>query len=204
MAAFPRRGALPRAADFAGYADHPRYGRRPRFTGLDVADTPDGRVYCHWHSPRDVRVPGTAVAADPSRQGKATLPVTHYFDAKRVCRRCSQPFLFFAEEQKHWYEELRFPLEADCLDCAACRSDEHRLQAARRRYEALRTQATRTQAETLDLVDCGVTLVEAALFSRKLLARLRGLLKPSLLDESGPGHPRANDLRARLAALGRE
>ena len=42
--------------------------------------------------------------------------MTHYFDAKRVCRKCERPFLFFAEEQKYWYEDLRFPLEADCLD----------------------------------------------------------------------------------------
>jgi hypothetical protein len=29
--------------------------------------------------------------------------------------------LLFAEEQKYWYEELKFPLEANCLDCVPCR-----------------------------------------------------------------------------------
>jgi hypothetical protein len=52
----------------------------------------------------------TAVAADVSRQIFTTMPVTHYFDVKRVCRGCQRPFLFFADEQKHWYEELGFSI----------------------------------------------------------------------------------------------
>jgi hypothetical protein len=185
-------------AEYAGFVEHPRYGKRPRFTGLDVADSPDGRVYCHWHSPPGVRVPNTAVVADVSRQGKATLHVTHYFDAKRVCRKCGRPFLFFAEEQKHWYEDLMFPLEADCLDCAPCRKDEQRLRVVRQKYDALLEKTARTQADTLELVECGLFLVESALFSAKLLAKLRGLLKPLLLDAEGPYYTRAQALMSTI------
>ena len=186
------------AAEYAGFVEHPRYGKGPRFTGLDVADSADGRVYCHWHSPPGVRVPNTAVAADVSRQGKATLHVTHYFDARRVCRKCGRPFLFFAEEQKHWYEELMFPLEADCLDCPPCRKDEQRLRAVRQKYDALLAKRLRTQAETLELVECGLSLVESVLFSAKLLPRLRGLLKPLLLAAEEPYYTRA---RALMSAI---
>ena len=70
--------------------EHPRFGKGPRRTGLDVAGTPDGKVFLHWHSGPGVRVPNTAVAADLSRQKPATVPVTHYFDAKRVCRKCGR------------------------------------------------------------------------------------------------------------------
>jgi hypothetical protein len=188
-------------AEYAGFVEHPRYGKGPRFTGLDVADSPDGRVYCHWHSPPGVRVPNTAVVADVSRQGKATLHVTHYFDAKRICRKCGRPFLFFAEEQKHWYEELMFPLEADCLDCAPCRKDEQRLRAIRQKYDALLEKTARTQADTLELVESGLFLVESVVFSAKLLPKLRGLLKPLLFDAEGPYYARAQALMSTINGL---
>jgi hypothetical protein len=186
------------ATDYAGFVEHPRYGTGPRVTGLDVADSPDGRVYCHWHSPPGVRVPSTAVAADVSRQAEATLHVTHYFDAKRVCRKCERPFLFFAEEQKHWYEDLMFPLEADCLDCPPCRKDEQRLRATRQKYDALLTKTARTPTDTLELVECGLLLIESVVFSVKLVPKLRGLLKPLMLDVEGPYYPRAQALMAAI------
>jgi hypothetical protein len=188
-------------AEYSEFVEHPRYGKGPRLTGLDVVDSPDGTVYCHWHSPAGVRVPNTAVVADVARQGPATLPVTHYFDARRVCRKCGRPFLFFAEEQKHWYEDLRFPLEADCLDCAPCRKDEQRLRAIRRTYDALLEETARTEADTLELVECGLLLVESVVFSAKLLPKLRGLLKPLLLDAEGPSYARAQALMSRINAV---
>ena len=66
-----------------------------------------------------------------SRQSPAMVPVTHYYDVTRTCRDCDRPFIFFAQEQKHWYEQLGLPLEADCarrdgerrqgVEGAACR-----------------------------------------------------------------------------------
>ena len=189
------------AAEYSGFVEHPRYGKEPRFTGLDVTDSPDGKVYCHWHSPAGVRVPNTAVVADVARQGTVTLHVTHYFDAKRVCRKCGRPFLFFAEEQKHWYEDLKFPLEADCLDCAPCRKDEQRVRVMRQKYDALLEDTARTDADTLELVECGLFLVESVVFSAKLLPKLRGLLKPLLVDAAGPYYTRVQALMSRINGL---
>jgi hypothetical protein len=186
------------AAEHSRFVAHPRYGKGPRFTGLDVADSSDGRVYCHWHSPPAVRIPNTAVVADVARQGRATLHVTHYFDARRVCRTCGQPFLFFAEEQKHWYEDLRFPLEADCRDCPPCRKDKQRVRSMRQKYDALLEKTARTHAETLELMETGLFLVEAAVFSAKLLPKLRGVLKPLLLDTEGPYYTRAQALMSKI------
>jgi hypothetical protein len=190
-----------RAREYADFVEHPRYGKGPRRTGLDVVDSRDGSVYCHWHSPLGVRVPNTAVAADVNRQARATLHVTHYFDARRVCRECRRPFLFFAEEQKHWYEELGFPLEADYLECPPCRKDEHRLRALRGRYEALLGNAQRTQEGTLELVECALALVESAVFTAELLPKLRGLLKPLTRDRMAPHAARARALEAAIDRL---
>jgi hypothetical protein len=56
----------------------------------------------------------------------------------------------------------------------------------------------RTQAETLELVECGLSLVESVLFSAKLLPRLRGLLKPLLLDAEEPYCTRAKALMSAI------
>jgi len=118
---------------FAEFVDHPRYGRRPRITGLNPHPN-DTRVTLHWNAKthqevvsqyeavigkwphgnlglrtdRTKRIPNTAVLADLTKQSKATFPVTHYFDLERICLKCSRPFIFFAAEQKHWYETLTY------------------------------------------------------------------------------------------------
>lgn len=192
-----RRGSSP-PAEYADYIAHPRFGRKPRVTGLDVTDTRDGKVCCHWHSPPGVRVPNTALVADVTRQRPATVAVTHYFDTKRVCRKCKRPFLFFAEEQKYWYEALAFPLEADCLECPPCRKGEQKLRVVREKYDALLLLTARKKADTLELVTCALDLVESSVFSVKLLPKLRGLLKPLLVDAEGPSYTRARTVLDRL------
>ena len=188
------------ASEFASNVAHPRFGKGPRRTGLDVEGTADGKVFLHWHSGPGVRVPGTAIAADVSRQRPATIPVTHYYDAKRTCRKCGRPFLFFAEEQKHWYEALAFPLEADCLECPPCRKGEQKLRALHRRYDALLARPDRGAADTLELVRCAVQLVESSVFTPKALPRLRALLKPLLAHRQAPSHAEAAAL---LSAIDR-
>lgn len=196
-----RKRVPPVPAEYAHYVAHPRFGRKPRITGLDVSNTVDGKVYCHWHSPAGVRVPNTAVVADVTRQRPATVAVTHYFDAKRTCRKCERPFLFFAEEQKYWYEVLAFPLEADCLECPPCRTNEQKLRVAREKYDALLLKTTRTQSDTLALVTCALDLIDSSLFSIKLLPKLRGLLKPLLIDADGPRSARAQAVLERLRRI---
>lgn len=80
---------------YADYVEHPRYGRKPRITGLNPIDGRPG-AWLRW-GPTDYNIPNTAIAADRSKQvGHAS--VTHYFDTKRRCRDCGRMFLFFAEE----------------------------------------------------------------------------------------------------------
>ena len=184
--------------DYSSFVEHPRFGRKPRLTGLHPLETPDGSVVFHWHSGPKVRVMNTAVAADLTKQRPATIPVTHYFDAKRICRRCERPFLFFAEEQKYWYEELRFPLEADCLECVLCRKSEQQLDTARRKYERLLARSDRAEDDTLSMVECAVLLIESSVFSKKLIPKLRGFLKPALSAPDAPGSTRAKALLSRI------
>jgi len=186
---------------FEHFVVHPRFGRGPRISGLNVEPTGAPDVFLHWHSPADVRVPNTAIKARVGLQKPSTLPVTHYFDSRRVCRSCKRPFLFFAEEQQHWYEELKFPLEADCVKCVDCRKEEHLLRAARDRYEALLSNPDRSVEETLLLAESCLQLVEASVFTEKALPRIRALLKPLAAGHQGSGREAAAQLLERARTV---
>jgi hypothetical protein len=182
--------------EFRDYVPHPRYGQGPRITGLNPeSDYATGKIFLHWHSPAGVRIPNTAIAADVSRQKRAMIPVTHYFDAKRRCADCRKPFIFFAAEQKFWYEDLGFPLESDCVRCVPCRKKQQGVEWKRERYEELFHVQNRTPEQDLELVECSLTLVEAGLFGRRQLERIRSILKKDASD------PRLQGLRKRLDAL---
>lgn len=187
--------------DYREFVRHPRYGRRPRITGLNPEADNGGRVLLHWHSPRESRIPNTAIPADLSRQSPATVPVSHYYDVKRQCRDCGRPFIFFAEEQKYWYEDLGFALEADCIRCVDCRKKQHGLEQRRERYEALFPITDRTTEQDLDMVDCSLSLIEAAVFHKRQLERLRTILKRLALSPDENTRTRSNEFWARLRAL---
>jgi hypothetical protein len=124
-----------------------------------------------------VRIPNTAIPADLSRQMPATVPVTHYFDAKRQCVDCGKPFIFFAAEQKYWYEELGFPLESDCVRCVVCRKKQQGLELKRDRYEELFHVEARTVEQNLEMAECALSLAEVGVFGKRQLERVRATLK---------------------------
>jgi len=164
-----------RSDDFVA---HPRYGDEPRLTGLNPKENwLTGEVNLHWRSSSEARIPNTAIAADTSRQNRPTIAVTHYFDSRRSCVDCRQSFLFFAAEQKYWYEVLGFPLESDCVRCVPCRKQQRALQAQRQRYETLFAFEARTPDQDIELVESALALVGAGVFGRRLLERLRSILK---------------------------
>ena len=162
---------------FRAYVEHPRYGKLPRFTGLNHDPNRYGN-FIHWHSNRDCRIPDTAILADITRQHPATVHVTHYYDVKRVCRDCKRQFLFFAEEQKYWYEELGFRLEADCVRCCDCRKiiqdETEESKAIQARYTELCHLDRRSPAEDLEWLElyCALPGMKAKQAAIDVLNRL--------------------------------
>ncbi len=166
----------PNDDEFADYVEHPRFGRLPRYTGLNPQTDYRG-THIHWHSPIDCRIPNTAIVANTSRQKAPTVAVTHYYDVMRRCRDCKRMFLFFAEEQRYWYEELGFGLDSDCVRCVDCRKVEQDTAGLRVKYELLFHRENRSHEETLELIDCGLTLIERSIFGHQSLDRIRCWLK---------------------------
>lgn len=169
---------MPRKKTSDAFVAHPRYGDEPHLTGLNPEENwLTGEVYLHWHSGGKARIPNTAIAANTARQNRPTIAVTHYFDSRRSCVDCGQSFLFFAAEQKYWYEVLGFPLEANCVRCVPCRKQQRTLQAQRQRYEELVVLEDRTADQDIALIESALALVGASVFGRRLLERLRSILK---------------------------
>ena len=207
--------------DYSQYADHPRYGRSPNYTGLDPDPNAAG-VHIHpntrivsaavlaylkkrlhgWPPTPDLGpevVPGTAIAADVSRQVQATVPVTHYYDLDTICRDCGRHFIFFAEEQKFWYEELQLPLEADAVRCCDCRRQIRAITDQKRRYEQLCHAEPRTTEQNLEMADCCLALIEQAIFSPRQTQHVRQLLNRIPEEQRSTGDYQG--LRARLAIV---
>jgi hypothetical protein len=222
---------LPRPEDYADYVEHPRFGKAPRYTGLDPnPDSP--MVHLHYNtgyfteaqlcsSKRSYAdfanthgwtyqfrdsipnlIPGTAVEADLARQTRATVSVTHYYDLDSFCSDCQQRFIFFAEEQKYWYEDLGIPLEAQADRCSPCRKRRQNIARIRRRYEELLPLDSKSVEETLEMADCCLTLVEAEVFSIRQCERVRMLLKR--VPEDRRSEETFRDLTARLHAVERK
>ena len=186
---------------YSQFIKHPRYGQRPRITGLNPETDYGGDVFLHWHSPKECRIPNTAIRADLSRQTPATVPVTHYFDVKRQCRDCGNPYIFFAKEQQHWYEVLGFGLDSDCVRCVPCRQKQRGTAQLREKYEELFNIPDRTVDQNLEMAECYLELVEASVFNKRQIQHVRTLLN-SVSTEPGQGTPkRLNELQERILAF---
>ncbi|MFK7819437.1 MAG: zinc-ribbon domain containing protein [Planctomycetaceae bacterium] len=124
------------------------------------------------------RIENTAIVADPSKyKGEPIFAeFTHYFDIQRQCIGCRKLFLFYAEEQKYWYEVLQFALEATAKHCVVCRKRSQQAAWSAKRYKTLSHVKPRSFAEDLEMAECALKLVERRLGATKLLNRARMLL----------------------------
>ena len=172
-------------ASYDDYVEHPRFGRRPRRTGLRVdfdsvrlplrsgpltrgPHSPD-----EWEGQRSYSIAETAVEAKPEQQAHATFHTTHYLDLDKRCSDCHRRFIFFAVEQQYWYETLKLPLYADCVRCVPCRKKKRGSWRQLARYRELTQRPNRNDDELLELIDLYLALVSSGEFSRKRLDRVR-------------------------------
>lgn len=187
---------------YRDFVEHPRFGKHPKVTGLNPSPM-DADVQLHWnattheeiveqyesiigkkwphgnfsdYASRSKRIPNTAILADTAKQTRATVPVTHYFDLERRCRDCNRQFIFFAEEQRYWYEELGFGLESDCVRCIDCRKKQQGVARLCDTYESLLHLQPRTEEQTIELASTCLNLIDQGVFSAKKREFVRMLL----------------------------
>jgi hypothetical protein len=121
----------------------------------------------------------TAVRADVSKQNCSVCPRYWYIDATFRCARCDDTFVFAAQEQHFWYEELGFWLDSQAKHCGKCRHDLRELKALRQEYDQEVTAVLSQNAdldrkqrllEVLDSLDrSGVKLPKGICENRRIL-----------------------------------
>ena len=106
-------------------------------------------------------VPGSAVlarAGHPETGGYFDRAV--YADVVRQCAACARPFMFYANEQRYWFETLLMPADVECKHCVPCRRQARRVKAAHARYQAA-VHAPRLDAKDMKtFVDDALLLFE--------------------------------------------
>ncbi len=148
--------------DTEALVTHPRFGSEPRASGYRDAVA---AAYKDWGGEYFCKVvfPESAIRADPAKQNHSFRPRRYYVDMKKTCRDCHRSFLFFAEEQRYWYEELGFPLAADCVRCPECRKANRIVRVRFSRYSQNVTKDVLDDDSLATLVDDAVFLWERSI-----------------------------------------
>ncbi|MEM7060052.1 MAG: zinc-ribbon domain containing protein [Pseudomonadota bacterium] len=172
------------------YVRHPRYGCTPllsndpdaqtaarkhfrgNFTGTVPGEVWAGRTYFYPDSAIRVRIP----------ESDSTFWSTMLcMDRGERCRTCGRWYLFWALEQKHWHEVLKFGAWAGCLDCCDCRRERHQKERLVQEYEDLLARDGKTNADWARFSLIGDRLFEigyikhhATLAKTRMPKRLRG------------------------------
>lgn len=141
-----------RRSRVTGLVPHPRYGAVSVPSGEGLSEE---TVRASYWGYRDAELfPESAIVADWKHQNFTTFPRAVYVDLLEHCRDCRRPFLFFAREQKHWYEDLGFYVDARCVRCPTCRKTEGTLRRRFARYaEAVAKPSLDDEALTTALGD---------------------------------------------------
>lgn len=176
-----RKRPRPRPGDLV---PHPRYGTtsRPRLgdriapARLKLTREEIAQSYWGYRGPGVTIFPESAIAADLSRQNFSVVPRTYYVDLLRTCRGCGRPFIFFAREQKHWYETLGFFVDADCVRCVECRQSDRRFRRRFQRYAEHVGRPDLSDKELATLLKDAVFLFEAGVLrNEQRLRRLKNV-----------------------------
>lgn len=162
---------------------HPRYGNRSIRSGVSIVADKLARAYWGYSQAIIIGADGkhhgklrnflgeteylfaaSAIAGNPAKQKFSIFPRLYYVDKLRTCRSCRRWFIFYALEQRHWYETLGFWIDAECVHCHACRSKDQRLRRAQMRYaERIVISTALTDREFLTLLKDALFLAESGI-----------------------------------------
>jgi hypothetical protein len=147
-----------RAKPHREYVNHPRYGNQPMRSGFRA--TTDEILSGHWSYNKDSVFIESAIKADTSKQNYSIYPRVIYVDIEKKCIQCKRWFIFYAEEQRYWFEILGFYVDADCVKCIDCRKNEQSIKHMVLDYELLLNKENRTEEETGSLKHIALELFQ--------------------------------------------
>ncbi|MES2676676.1 MAG: zinc-ribbon domain-containing protein [Pseudomonadota bacterium] len=140
------------------FVNRPGYGNKPIKSGTSFSKEIIDRS--HWRYSSVKYFPETAIEANIEKQNYALYPRKLYVDIAIQCDVCKRMFIFFALEQKYWFEELEFYIDAHCTRCIECRKNDQEIRFMQKRYQTLIASNERTVQETNDLKNIALELYQ--------------------------------------------
>jgi tetratricopeptide (TPR) repeat protein len=124
----------------------------------------DGRTYEWWeYDPTFVpETPAYAVPGDPFKQvfcPAHQIPKYFYLDEGRACVQCGNDFVFTANEQRFWYETLKFNIDTVAIRCTRCRRGRRQQRAVNAQVAAARAAVALTPESPTGYLDLAESLV---------------------------------------------
>ncbi len=123
----------------------------------------------------------TAVKADISKQNFSVCPRHWYINAAFRCGRCKKTFVFTVDEQRFWYEELGFWIDAQPRECENCRRELRELKTLRQEYDRdlagvlVKNAPIENKQRIVEVIDsldaAGVRLPEKIYDNRRILMK---------------------------------
>ncbi len=82
-----------------------------------------------------------------------------FYDIEKTCKSCHQKYIFTKEEQRHWFEELKFCHRAKSVRCIPCRKEiRHQNHLNKRLTEMVPRKKTLSPEEIKEVIDIYVEL----------------------------------------------
>ena len=147
------------------YVKHSRYGSHPIPSEYNLSKHEIENA--HWQYTSLKYFQNTVIPADISKQNYAVFPRKVYIDIEEQCEVCKRPFIFFAQEQKYWFEDLGFWIDAHCTRCIECRKKEQEIKAFQITYETLIKKEDRTIEESKKLKNIALELYQIGIIKNK-------------------------------------
>lgn len=140
------------------YVEHPRHGRFPHVSGEVIPEHEIRKGHRYYRSAKIFS--RSVITADITKQNYAMYPRTFYVDMEEKCVACGSEFIFFALEQKHWFEELGFYIDSRCVRCCHCRGKENEIKKFHKQYQDLLKIDNRSETENKKLKKVALELYQ--------------------------------------------
>jgi len=147
------------------FVNHPRYGNKPIIS--DYVLSKEEIEYLMVCNTDEVYFLETALLADTTKQHYNLYPRKIYIDEQIKCNQCHRLFIFFAIEQKAWFEKWNLYIDAKPKKCWECRKKEKEIKTLQFDYEQLVVKKHRTLDENKELKKYALELYQLGIIKKK-------------------------------------
>ena len=186
---------------FAAYVNHPRYGQRPRISNQTIQITKHEQFCLVSRCNAGKIFKNTAIKADMELQKGSAYAVKYFFDEDKTCVHCKRHFIFFAAEQKYWFDQLKFNIAAQGHSCFECRAFANEQKYFKQRYDALTHHGERTNEQSLEMAHMCLSLVESGVFKPRSIQTVQKFLNEIANDDKSPMKGKIAKIRHRIEAV---